>query len=1265
MAVSWTPEQQKVIDLRNRNILVSAAAGSGKTAVLVERIKERILDETQPVDIDEMLVVTFTKAAAAQMRERVGAAIEKELMEQPFNVRLQKQLALVHNAQITTIDSFCLYVIRNHFHEIDLEPAFRIADEGELKLLKQDVMTQLLEQEYEKGAESFLRLTDTYATGKSDEGLKTLVLQLYEFAGSYPWPKEWLLECQANYQLDSVTEFMHSPAVEGLLQYVKDMLAGMLEKVELCLRISVEHDGPQAYEKTLNSDLELLQELQKCDSYEALFGRLQTLEFAKLASSRGYDGDVGKLEFVKAARELWKKNLKTIREKYFSRSGEQCVWQLQQIEPIVSALVELTISFMDALTAKKRERNIVDFGDLEHFALQILVDQETKLPTGTAREFQNAYAEIMIDEYQDSNYVQESILRAISRESQGENNIFMVGDVKQSIYRFRLARPELFMEKYDTYSLTGGDCQRVDLHKNFRSRDEILSFTNDIFYQIMHRSIGNVEYDEAAALYPGANFPPSASFCCAGDLPNFLPNEPMFDTEILLADSEDEMLAELEQGDKVTLEAMVIANKIKNLIEHQLVTDEQTKELRPMEYGDVVILLRSLSGYADTFAQVLMDSGIPAHTTSKTGYFSTLEVQTVLNYLRLLDNPLQDIPLAAVLKSPIGNFSDEDLARIRLHSAEMSFCESFFSYIASGKSPTESQSLQGLTQSNANEQRLETDLYEKATAFVGTFEKLREMTADKTIHQLLMAVLEQTGYGDIVAAMPGGKQRQANLSMLIEKAIAYEGSSYRGLFHFIRYIDELQKYDVDFGEADLVSENDQAVRIMSIHKSKGLEFSVVFVSGMGKQFNRQDTRSRMILHPKLGIGVDEIDSERRLKIPAVMKQLIANQSELENLGEELRVLYVALTRPQEKLILTGVCAHLEKLVEEYQIASTFRRGLQGELSAGNQPAVGFLDVAGAKNYLELVLMAAVSYNEKYQIQQIKVADIIRDEASRQSNEKIMPHIRSAEDAESPPHSGKSPSLAFGGKLCSAEDAAVSKEMKAFVAERLSYQYPYADSIDLQMKYSVSELKHRKMREKFIEAEADMVPTFLEKPIIPYIPAFMSSEENEVNQGALRGTAVHRVLECLDFAVLGDDLENELASQLQTMLDKNRITPQMRQLVNPDGLVKFLMSPLGLRMRAAARRGELFREKPFVLGIQEVESAELILVQGIIDVFWQEDGKIVLLDYKTDRVNSPQQLIEMYQEQLELYGKALCSVWNKKVEEKYLYSFSLGKAVLLP
>lgn len=1262
MGVSWTTEQQQVIDLRNRNILVSAAAGSGKTAVLVERIVKIITDKNHPVDIDHLLIVTFTNAAAAEMRERIGNAIEKALDEQPGDEHLLRQLTLIHNAQITTIDSFCLYVVRNHFHEIDLEPNFRIGDEGELKLLREDVLGRVLEQNYEEPSEAFSDFVEGYASGRTDAALNEMILQLYEFSRSYPWPEKWLDSFVGAYRIETREELGCAEWLAPLTENICFVLKDCEQLLKQALAITQQDDGPDMYEKAVQSDLEKYEGLSKRTSFCELSEALSDIKYDRLASSRGFEGDPDKLELVKSLREQAKDVVKKLCKQYFFCSPEMMIEQLERTEPMLEEVVRLTKQFADEFAAAKRRKNLVDFHDVEHFALQILVDEETEKAKKTAEEFRDTFEEIMIDEYQDSNEVQETLLRSISREERGENNIFMVGDVKQSIYRFRLARPELFMKKYDSYSLEESTTQRIDLHKNFRSREEVLTCTNDIFYKIMARSLGNVEYDAEAALYPGASYPVSA---------DFIP-------EILLADSNDELLEDTELTDKKTLEAKIVAEEIKHLMKTQPVTDKAAGTLRAAHYSDIVILLRSLSGWADSLVEVLNENGIPAHTVSSTGYFSTVEVQTVLSMLRLLDNPRQDIPMAAVLRSPMAGLTDEELAVLRLEDGSVPFHEAVLElaeglYEEGGQieiSNSEEDQKQGRNADEKTENHIEITAHRKLLEFYKKYKQLRQLVPDTPIHELIEIILRETGYGHYVAAMPAGNRRTANLNMLLEKAAAYEKTSYKGLFHFVRYIDELQKYDVDFGEADMVGENEDVVRIMSIHKSKGLEFPIVIVSGMGKNFNKQDTRSKMVLHPELGIGLDYMDGKLRIKSPTIAKKAIAKQIDLENLGEELRVLYVALTRAKEKLILTGTLKDAAEKLEFYR--------QQANLSKAADRPLSYLTREGASGYLDWILPAVLSYGDKYPIRIVEAAELVLDEVENQleQNENLTERIGEIEAAD--------PQLV--GQL----------------KQRFSQRYPYQVDVLRKNKYSVSELKHRAMREKFEAEQEETIPAFLEEPVTPTIPLFIQREESveqeTANRGALRGTAVHRVMECYDFAS-----EKSVHEQMEAMEKEEKITADMRALVKEQIVADFVSSETGRRMALAQRGGALYREKPFVMGFTEEElenygfgvgaqmieneaqtenaqqeivlenvsqenhmhEEDLTLIQGIIDVFWIEDDGITVLDYKTDRVDTAQELIDRYATQLKLYADALERVFaarKMRVKEILIYSFRLEKLI---
>ena len=960
--------------------------------------------------------------------------------------------------------------------------------------------------------------------------------------------------------------------------------------------------------------------------------------------------------------------------------------QLERTEPMLEEVVRLTKQFADEFAAAKRRKNLVDFHDVEHFALQILVDEETEKAKKTAEEFRDTFEEIMIDEYQDSNEVQETLLRSISREERGENNIFMVGDVKQSNYRFRLARPELFMKKYDSYSLEESTTQRIDLHKNFRSREEVLTCTNDIFYKIMARSLGNVEYDAEAALYPGASYPAMpvqknhAGEKAAEDEKVSGKQINGFTPEILLADSNDELLEDIDFSDKKTLEAKMVAEKIRHLMKTQPVTDKATGELRMARYSDIVILLRSLSGWADSLVEVLNGNGIPAHTVSSTGYFSTVEVQTVLSMLRHLDNPRQDITMAAELRSPMAGLTDEELAVLRLEDGSVPFHEAVLElaeglYEEDGQkeiSDSEADRKQGRNADEKTENHIEITAHRKLLKFYKKYKQLRQLVPDTPIHELIEIILRETGYGHYVAAMPAGNRRTANLNMLLEKATAYEKTSYKGLFHFVRYIDELQKYDVDFGEADMVGENEDVVRIMSIHKSKGLEFPIVIVSGMGKNFNKQDTRSKMVLHPELGIGLDYMDGKKRIKSPTIAKKAIAKQINLENLGEELRVLYVALTRAKEKLILIGTLKDAPEKLE------FFRQQAALYAHSCDTTAIPYLTRESAAGYLDWILPAVLSYGDKYPVRIVEAAELVLDEVENQleQNENLTERIVEIEAADT--------------------------QLVGQLKQRFSQRYPYQTDILRKNKYSVSELKHRAMREKFEAEQEETIPAYLEEPVPPTIPLFIQREESveqeTTNRGELRGTAVHRVMECYDFTS-----EKSVQEQMDAMEKEEKITADMRTLVKARIVADFVSSETGKRMALAQRGGALYREKPFVMGFTEEElerygfgagaqmieneaqtenaqqeimsenvsqenhmhEEDLTLIQGIIDVFWIEDDGITVLDYKTDRVDTAQELIDRYATQLKLYADALERVFatrKLKVKEILIYSFRLVKLI---
>ena len=729
MGVKWTEDQKKVIDLRDRNILVSAAAGSGKTAVLVERIMEIVCDEQRPVDVDRLLVVTFTKAAAAEMKERIGAAIRKRLEEQPNNGYLQRQETLVHHAQITTIDSFCSYILRNHFGEIDLDPSFRVADEGELKLLKKDILKEILEEEYEKKRPEFLNFVECYASGKSDSVLEDLILKLYQFSTSAPFPRKWL---------QSLISEQEKSCTERMLDHVKKILDSLLTENQSMIDLCSSPGGPVYYEDALGQDALLLKAIRNCNSYEEFSVAVRGRAYQALSRKRmPPEVEERKKDAVKAARERMKDSLEALQKQFFFLPAEVIAEAEQTASVLKKELVELAILFSDRFAEKKKKRNIVDFSDMEHFALKILVEEKDGVctPTEIAKAYGDHFAEIMIDEYQDSNLVQELILTSISKQSRGGNNLFMVGDVKQSIYRFRQARPELFMEKQERYTLTDSTSQRVNLSKNFRSRKEVLDTVNFLFERMMIKELGNITYDEAAALHLGASMPEpekAADVC----------------SELLIAAIPAE--EDAESIDKIELEASMVASRILEILDGGKVLDKKSGELRHVKPSDIVILLRTMNGWSDTFSKVLSSYGIASVTGSSTGYFSSLEIQTMLNLLRVLDNQKQDIPLTAVLHSPIGNLISGELAEIRAVNPEGAYYDACLLYEQKGESEV---------------------LKKKLKDFWNMIAELREKAEYLPIHKLLWEIYDRTSYEQLVRLQPNGAVRKENLQMLVQKAL--------------------------------------------------------------------------------------------------------------------------------------------------------------------------------------------------------------------------------------------------------------------------------------------------------------------------------------------------------------------------------------------------------------------------------------------------------------------------------------------------------------
>lgn len=1268
MGMKFTEDQQRVIDLRNCNILVSAAAGSGKTAVLVERIVELVsgsgCDSARAVDIDRLLIVTFTNAAAAQMRERITKALSDRVEAEPDNEHIKKQLMLIHNAKIMTIHSFCLYLIKNHFNDIGLDPDFRTADEGEIRLLKQEVLSELLEEQFALGRQEFTDCVEYFAYDGREKRLEELIERLYTFSGSYPFPEKWLRQHRMDYHVETFEELVKTEWFAGMMQEISALLQECKEQEKAALKVCEEPDGPYFYAVALEQDQELLagleQELASVvqtasepeqsvasaemdssvvkDAFEALAARVQGISYARMAPKKDDSVSAEKRELVKAMRERVKSLLGTLSEKYFVSGPKQWLAECRQADAALCELVDLALLFGERLTEKKREKNLLDFEDMEHLALQILLKEEENgqmVPSDTALEYREQFVEILIDEYQDSNLVQEFLLQSISGEDDGRFNRFMVGDVKQSIYKFRLARPELFLEKFATYQKEDGNCVRVDLKQNFRSRHEVTDCVNDLFLQLMHRELGGVEYDADAALYPAAQFPEAdgeAADAREKDVAlgseekqgSAVPVSTACEASIARSPYEPELCIAAISGEKgedpKELEAKMIAGKIREIVGKLPVRDSESGQLRPARYQDIVILLRTTSGWDETFKKILEENAIPVFVTSKTGYFAATEVQTVLNFLRVLNNPLQEIPLFGVLKSVLFGFGDAQLATLRALDETGKRCLYDCVKLAAG----EGESGEGSVGYGRGSNGADASLREKCCSFLSFLNRYREYAVYLPIHKLMEQFLEETGYLYTVSALPGGVQRRINVEMLLTRAESFEKTSYSGLFHFIRYMEQLEKYDIDYGETGASDENADVVRIMSIHKSKGLEFPVCFVSGLSKRFNRQDSVAPVLMDMDLGLAIDWVDPTARIRHTTLKKNVLARKLNADSMGEELRVLYVALTRAEEKLILTGTCKE-DKLPQE----------------DATQGAYGYsaLRLQEASSYYDLVLPAWQSVGRRLQIctqEELLQAELVRASLGYNSRQKLF------EEA------GKEPEAA-----------------ELALCERLQKPYAHENLAGLFVKTTVSELKKEGMQEEAAEG----LELFPEEEVVPYLPQFVREQEENVS-GTTRGSAYHRLLEIFPF----ERQETWTAEKIRTVIEEykadRRLSEEYAAAINVYKIRAFLQTPLAARMAKAARSNRLHREQPFVLGLSanrlntDFPEDETVLIQGIIDVYLEEEDGIVLADYKTDLVKDPKELILRYRVQLDYYEEALVRLTGKCVKEKLIYSFGLEQEITL-
>ena len=1259
METKWTDEQLLAIETRGKNLLVAAAAGSGKTAVLVERIIKIITDDNNPVDIDKLLVVTFTNAAASEMRERIGDAISKKLEEMPDSKTLQRQLALLNKSNITTIHSFCLDIIKNNFHLIDLDPGFRIGDETECTLIKQDVLIELFEDKYDKEDEGFLNLIEAYCTNRDDERLKEIVLKLYNFSMSGPWPSVWLREKAQEFNINSLDELekasWYKVLKESLYLDLNNGKNGLDEAIKICeedsdlapylLNLKPELNGIENAINSLNLNL------------EQIYKAIKDIEFAyRIKTVKKGLGDELDKKKVKSLRDDVKKKINQIKGGVFSVSLDETLNGIKNMYPIIKSLTELVIEFSDRYVKKKMERVILDFNDLEHLCLKILTcnDENGEVyASSVAQKFREKFEEVLVDEYQDSNNVQETIISMVSRKNLDNPNVFMVGDVKQSIYRFRQAKPELFLEKYNSYSEEDNKKNRkIMLYKNFRSREEVIKGVNFIFKSLMSKTVGELDYTDKEALNLGASYDEinkdnvyfqdnefidldKIEVSGALELHILDKSSDFEDGKNEINDEDDKENDNEEDLSAVAIEARIIAKRIKELINPSdgkcfMVFDKNLNRYRKITYKDIVILLRSTKNWADTIVEELSFGGIPVYADINTGYFQTIEIRTIMSLLHIIDNPMQDIYTIASMRSPIFAFTSEELADIRILNRDNYF------YL----------NVKDIAE-DVYDERINKSLKDKCVYFIEKIGSWREKSLYMPIDEFLWYLYSDTSYYGYVGAMVNGIQRQANLRILFQRAKQYEQTSFKGLFNFINFINKLRKSSGDLGTAKILGENEDVVRIMSIHKSKGLEFPVVFLSGCGKQFNLRDINDSLLFHEELGIGADCIDIKKRIRYTTLQKYAIKKKFELETLSEEMRILYVALTRAKEKLIITGSSYNLQK-----DIDACYKAGVKGF----NKVIPS--ELLKQKSYLKWIMTALIKHKDGDILRQGKNEFVeISDDLS---SWKINFHKKSDFGTENVEDSIEKKNISILSLNYS------NFEVDEEIRKRLEFRYKYRDVCSVPSNISVSDIK--KAEEEIFEPQAENL--FSEEKNRKK-PRFIMEEKGLSK--AEKGTAMHFVMQKLDLNKV--NLLNEIKEQIKNMFEKGLITKDEEESINIFKIQKFFKSNLGQRLLKAYKENkQVFRELPFITEIpvkriekdliDKIFNNEKLRLQGIIDCFFEEDDGIVLLDYKTDYVENgkEKEILDKYRVQIDLYTETLERVIGKKVKERYLYLFGIDKEV---
>lgn len=1310
--MNWTKDQQRIIDARNCNLLVSAAAGSGKTAVLVERIIQMISDQDNPIDIDELLVVTFTKAAAAQMKDKIAAAIERMLLEQPENEHYLKQLNYINKANILTIDSFCFQVVKEHFHVLSLDPGIRIGEAGEIGLLREEVLEKVIEEFYKNNAD-FVGFSDAFSADKNDSKIEEYILKIYTLCSSYPRPEEWIRQAKKNLHIESEEDFISLPFVKQYFCELHSAAAGIRDRILEALEWTRDTDGPLYMEKALLSDIMQVEDMISARTYSQ-FADLKGRKFANIGRGKKGEYDEEIAERIKKIRDDYKKQINSLLGA-FALPFEMVLSQFQKQEAMLSALLDITEVFREQFLQAKVEKSLLEFSDVEHFALQILCKEYDEsgepVPSDIGREMSEDFKEILIDEYQDSNYLQEAILKCVSTIYQGKNNIFMVGDVKQSIYSFRMARPDLFMDKYRTYDTEEGkSCRKLLLKNNFRSRANVLETINYIFYQIMGSDLGGIEYTEEEALVPGREFPEIADdsvelllgeskdfdFLSAGD-------------EEMSSEKEENLDENLEDIGRMELEASIVARRIEKLLGRDgsmpfQVVDDETGALRNASLRDIVILFRAPASFQQIFSEVLMSHNIPVKVQNENGYFDTVEIRLILSLLRVVDNPYNDVEAAAVLRSYFGKLNSNELALLALikRYAEKESGKKQYLYPVVKQLAEyyvrmyEGEETQNRTQNKIREEKSKegrnkeksasviesvlTDylpddkgfildsLCPKCRKVITLIEKLQEQKSYAAIDKLLTDIYYQTGYYYYVEAMPEGGQRTRNLDLFLGETKRFEGGGYKTLFDFLMFVEKLQKKAIILGGDPAPENSSDVVRIMSIHKSKGLEFPIVFLSGTGKKFNLMDTKTPLIIHSDYYVGAKYIDTKKRCGNDTFSRKAFGSLMVTESIAEELRILYVGLTRAKEKLIMTGVTPDVPALIRKYEAVS---RRKERKLS--------YSIVHTAGNYLDLIVASFIRNREFH-----AAMKTVRKRMDKKSENIISAEYDMSVILETPDIYFKAEVYDFRSLAVHHIQSGMVKQMdkekkleeltgapaarKEQIKDKLLWKYP-GEFLTLQKsKLSVTEIK-RIYETDYEPSDVIQRPVVRKEDYTVPVPRFMAGDRPM--DAAEKGTWMHKTMELLDNALIEN--RQQVSETLEDMRQEGRLPEETKAFITDDKVYAFVSSSLGNRMRRAAAAGHLYKEKQFVIGVppekvtgqkSEVQLNTPIVVQGIIDAYFQEGDTLILLDYKTDNIREGQEqiLVERYKTQLLYYKETLEQLTGLTVSETYLYSFALNKEI---